>query len=285
MLRRGGGWLVSVGRRGMAGHSQFQNIMHKKAKEDARMVRMYDKCRRDLRSAIAQGGGVRDPAENALLRQAVDRARALGVPKSQVESVLADKGGSDGAAMERVQYVAKGGRGILLLIEGLTDKRERTVANVRTVLKKHGAELVGAEQARLFEKVGRVSVWVENEEAADAATLVAIDAGASSVEEVAAAEEGEGEGEGEGGGEAARGGGMHVEFSCAAGNLDRLRGALVAAGHDAPLATVVTTAAEAHRVVLDAEAHAKLKGLVEAVEEDADVQAVYHNVVTVVGGG
>jgi len=265
---------VCAARRGMAGHSQFQNIMHKKAKEDARVTRVYDKCRRDLRSAIAQGGGVRDPAENPLLRGAIDRARALGVPKSQVERVLADKGGAEATALERVQYVAKGGRGILLLIEGLTDKRERTVANVRTVLKKHGAELVGPEQARLFEKVGRVSVWVGDEDAADAVTLVAIDAGATSMEVVS--EEGAGGGAGEEGGEDGQGGSVRVDFACGAGSMDALRGALVAAGH-APVATVVTAAAEAHRVMLDAEAQAKLEELVEAVEEDADVQAVFHN--------
>ena len=99
-----------------------------------------------------------------------------------------------------------------------------------------------------------------------------------------AAAEGGGEEEKGGEGEGAQGGGMRLEFSCAAGNLDRLRDALVAAGHDAPVATVVTTAAEANRVVLDVEDHAKLKGLVEAVEEDADVQAVYHNVASVGGG-
>src|SRR6185436_18757698 len=163
--------------RRMAGHSKWAGIKHKKAIVDARRGAAFTKLARAITVAARDGGG--DPDSNAALANAVQKAKDASMPKDNIERAIA-KGtgeGADADAIETVLYEGYGPGGVALLIEALTDNRNRTGSDVRHLLSKHGGSLgEPGSVAYLFDKLGVVTVDAERWSEDD--LIVAIDAGA-----------------------------------------------------------------------------------------------------------
>lgn len=141
----------------MSGHSKWANIRVRKTAEDARRGKIFTRHARLIEMAARAGGG--DPAANATLRTAIENARAENVPNANIERAI-KKGTGDlkGEAMAEILYAAYGPEGIACLIECLTDNRNRTLANIRSIVGKHGGNFADTNAvAWMFERKGIVS--------------------------------------------------------------------------------------------------------------------------------
>ncbi|MGI8579375.1 MAG: YebC/PmpR family DNA-binding transcriptional regulator [Solirubrobacteraceae bacterium] len=236
----------------MSGHSKWASIKHKKAIVDSRRGAHFTKLARAITVAAREGSG--DPDSNAALAVAVQKARDASMPKDNIERAIA-KGtgaGADAAAIENVMYEGYAAGGVALLIEALTDNRNRTGADVRHLLTKHGGSLgAPGSVAYLFDKRGLALVDAQRYSEDD--LIVAIDAGA---EDIARDDD-------------------VFEILTEPADLSAVRAALDEAGIE------VQSAEVAHlpktRVPLDAEQAARVLKLVDALEENDDVQAVHAN--------
>ncbi|QXQ07569.1 YebC/PmpR family DNA-binding transcriptional regulator [Sphingosinicellaceae bacterium] len=123
----------------MAGHSKFKNIMHRKGAQDRKRAAAFSKLAREI--TVAAKSGLPDPAMNARLRAAVLAARAGGMPKDNIERSINKAAGNDGEIYEEIRYEGFGPGGVSLIIETLTDNRNRTATNVRTIVAKNGGNL------------------------------------------------------------------------------------------------------------------------------------------------
>ena len=164
----------------MSGHSKWSTIKRKKQAEDAKRGKMFTKLAREITSAAREGG---DPDVNFKLRLAVDRARVANMPKDNIErAIKRGTGELKGAALEEFCYEGYGPNGVAMLVEVLTDNRNRTVSDVRRVLSKHGGNLGAAGcVAWVFDLKGYIAVEVNGDDPEDLA-LLAIEAGAEDVE-------------------------------------------------------------------------------------------------------
>src|SRR5438132_1030756 len=166
----------------MAGHSKWAGIKHKKAIVDSRRGKLFTKLARAITVAAKEGGG--DPNMNATLGLAVQKAKDASMPKDNIERAIA-KGtgaGADSENWEAVVYEGYGPGGVAMLIEAMTDNRNRTGSEVRHLLSKHGGNLgEPGSVAYLFDKKGVVVVdagrWSEDD------LMVAIDAGAEDIQQ------------------------------------------------------------------------------------------------------
>jgi YebC/PmpR family DNA-binding regulatory protein len=163
----------------MSGHSKWASIKHKKAVTDARRGQLFTKLARAITVAAREGGG--DPAANFTLAAAIDKARSYSMPKENIQRAIdRGTGAGGGEAIERAVYEGYGPGGAAILVEALTDNRNRTGADVRHLFDKHGASLgEPGSVAWLFDKRGVVTVDAERYSEDD--LLVAIDAGAEDV--------------------------------------------------------------------------------------------------------
>lgn len=138
----------------MSGHSKWSQIKHKKALTDARRGQLFSKLVREIMVAVKSGGS--SPDTNARLRSALERARAEGLPKDNMERAIHRASGSgDAASLQEFLYEASAGGGVAILIEGITDNRNRSLSAIRHILSEHGGRL--ADQGSLiwnFEKIG-----------------------------------------------------------------------------------------------------------------------------------
>ena len=163
----------------MAGHSKFKNIMHRKGAQDKKRAASFSKLSRE--STVAAKSGLPDPAMNARLRSAVLAARAGGMPKDNIERAINNASKGDGANYEEIRYEGFGPGGVSLIIEALTDNRNRTATNVKTAVSKNGGNL-GAPGAvsHAFDRLGLISYPAK---AGDADTVfeAALEAGAEDV--------------------------------------------------------------------------------------------------------
>lgn len=165
----------------MAGHSKWASIKHKKAIVDSKRGAHFTKLARAITVAAKEGGG--DPAGNAALATAIQKAKDASMPKDNIERAVA-KGtgaGGDAEALERVLYEGYGPGGVAVLVEAVTDNRNRTGSDVRHIFSKHGGSLgEPGSVAYLFDKMGVIRVdaskWSEDD------LLSAIDAGANDIE-------------------------------------------------------------------------------------------------------
>ncbi len=141
----------------MAGHSKWANIKHKKARQDAKRGKIYTKLIREITVAARMGGG--DPSDNPRLRLAVDKALGANMPKDTIERAIArGAGGLDESNVEELTYEGYGPGGVAILVEVMTDNRNRTVAEVRHAFSKHAGNLgTDGSVAYLFNKQGVVS--------------------------------------------------------------------------------------------------------------------------------
>jgi YebC/PmpR family DNA-binding regulatory protein len=163
----------------MAGHSQFKNIMHRKGRQDAVRSKMFSKLAREI--TVAVKGGLPDPTMNARLRLAIQNAKAQSMPKDNIERAIKKGSGADGENYEEVRYEGYGPGGVAVIVEALTDNRNRTASNVRSTFTKAGGALGETGSVSFsFDRVGEISYKLS---AGDADTVMeaAIEAGADDV--------------------------------------------------------------------------------------------------------
>jgi YebC/PmpR family DNA-binding regulatory protein len=164
----------------MAGHSKFKNIMHRKGAQDKKRAASFSKLSREI--TVAAKSGLPDPAMNARLRAAVLTARAGGMPKDNIERAINNASKGDGANYEEIRYEGFGPGGVSLIIEALTDNRNRTATNVKTAVSKNGGNL-GAPGAvsHAFDRLGLIAYPAKAGDA-DAVFEAALEAGAEDVQ-------------------------------------------------------------------------------------------------------
>lgn len=166
----------------MSGHSKWSTIKHKKGAADKKRAKIFTKLIKEITVAARMGGG--DPAANPRLRHAIDSAKAQNMPKDNVDrAIKKGTGDMDGVNYEEIIYEGYGPGGVAVMVECLTDNKNRTIADVRYIFNKAGGN-VGTDGcvAWMFDKKGVISVTKEN---ADEDTLmeVAIDAGAEDIKD------------------------------------------------------------------------------------------------------
>ena len=234
----------------MAGHSKWANIKHRKARQDAKRAKVWTKVLRELTVAARLGGGV--PGDNPRLRVALDGALAVNVPRDTIDRAIArGVGGLAGGDVEELVYEGYAPGGVAVLVEVMTDNRNRAVAAVRHAFSKHGGNLgTDGSVAYLFNKQGLVTVAGGDEETALEAVL---DAGAEDLE----TEDGV------------------LSITTPPEQIGAVVDALKAAGmkaDHADMAMVPTTT-----VACDEDTAAKVLRLIDALDDLDDVQNVYSN--------
>ncbi|MCW5713666.1 MAG: YebC/PmpR family DNA-binding transcriptional regulator [Bauldia sp.] len=164
----------------MAGHSQFKNIMHKKGAQDARRSKVFSKLAREI--TVAAKLGAPDPDMNPRLRLAIINARAENMPKDNIERAIKKAAGGDAENYEAVRYEGYGPGGVAFIVEALTDNRNRTASNVRSLFSKYGGALGETGSVGfMFSRVGEIT-YPAKVASADAMLEAAIEAGADDVQ-------------------------------------------------------------------------------------------------------
>ena len=163
----------------MAGHSQFKNIMHRKGKQDAMRSKMFGKLAREI--TVAAKLGTPDPAMNPRLRLAITAARAENVPKDNIERAIKKAIGNDGENYDEMRYEGYGPGGVAVIVEALTDNRNRAASDIRSYFTKSGGNLGETGSVSfMFDRVGVIEY--DAKVASDDAMLeAAIEAGADDV--------------------------------------------------------------------------------------------------------
>ncbi len=236
----------------MAGHSKWANIQHRKKRQDDKRGKLFSKLIREVMVAAKIGGP--EPTDNSRLRLAMDKAMSANMPKDTVErAIKRGCGDADGAAYEEIRYEGYGPGGVAVLIDCLSDNRNRTVSEVRHALGRHGGSLGNSGSVTyLFSAVGVLSYAPGTD--ADALMDPAVEAGA---DDLAVLDDGS------------------VEVLTQPQDFMAVRQGLVETGQ-APDHAEVTMRAQT-LVELEGEDARKLMNLVDGLEELDDVQNVYTN--------
>jgi len=239
----------------MAGHSHAKNIMHRKGKSDAARSKVFSKLAREI--TVAAKLGVPDPAFNARLRLAVANARAQSMPKDNIDRAIKKAAGSDGENYDEIRYEGYGPGGVAIIVEALTDNRNRTASNVRSTFSKNGGALGETNSVSfMFDRVGEISYPLSAGDA-DKVMEAAIEAGADDVETDEDEEEG--------------GHYIYTSFE----TMSEVAGALEKALGEAESVKAIWK--PQNNVPVDAEKGAGLVKLIGLLEDDDDVQNVYAN--------
>jgi YebC/PmpR family DNA-binding regulatory protein len=164
----------------MAGHSQFANIMHRKGKQDARRSKVFSKLSKEI--TVAAKMGAPDPAFNPRLRLAIQAAKAESMPKDNIERAIKKATGGDGAGYEDIRYEGFGPGGVGVIVEVLTDNRNRAATDVRVAFSKNGGNLGETGSVSFnFDRVGQI-LYPAAKASEDAMLEAAIEAGADDVQ-------------------------------------------------------------------------------------------------------
>ena len=164
----------------MAGHSQFKNIMHRKGRQDAIRSKLFSKLAREI--TVAAKSGLPDPTMNAALRLAVQNAKAQSMPKDNIDRAIKKASGADAETYDQVRYEGYGPGGVAVIVEALTDNRNRTASNVRSIFTKAGGALGETGSVSFsFDHVGEI-LYPLSVGDADRVMEAAIEAGADDVE-------------------------------------------------------------------------------------------------------
>jgi YebC/PmpR family DNA-binding regulatory protein len=238
----------------LSGHSKWSSIKHKKGAADAKRGQLFSKLSRAIIVAAKEGGG--DPANNLALQNAIEKARSYSMPKDNIDRAIAKGSGadSDADAFETIMYEGYGPEGVAVIVEALTDNRNRTAADIRHLFSRNGGNL-GATGAVAwqFERRGVVVVEADRVDEEEL-LLVAADGGADDVEQD----------------------GSTFQVTSAPEQLSAVRGAIEDAGisvESAELRLVPKTT-----VAVDDESKARqVMRLIDALEDNDDVQDVYAN--------
>ena len=235
----------------MAGHSQFKNIMHRKGRQDQVRSNLFGKLAREI--TVSAKLGLPDPAMNPRLRAAVLAARAENMPKDNIERAIRKATGGDAESYDEIRYEGYGPGGVAIIVEVLTDNRNRTASDVRSTFSKHGGNL--AETGAVSFMFGHVGVveYDAKVASADAMLEAAIEAGA---EDVVSGEHG------------------HQVYT-AADSLREVAKVLEAKFGEPRKAALVWK--PQNTVPVDDENGEKLLRLIETLEDHDDVQNVYAN--------
>ncbi len=240
----------------MSGHSKFANIKHKKEKNDAARGKIFTKIGRELAVAVKEGGGP-DPANNSRLRDVIAKAKANNMPNDNIErSIKKAAGDANAANYEHVTYEGYGPNGTAIIVDALTDNKNRTASNVRNAFTK-GSGNVGTPGcvSFMFDKKGQIIVDKEEcEMEADDLMMAALDAGA---EDFAEEED-------------------SFEILTDPDAFSEVREALEAQG--IPMVSAEVTMIPQTWVTLEKDEDIKnIQKTLDLLEEDDDVQEVYHN--------
>jgi YebC/PmpR family DNA-binding regulatory protein len=237
---------------GMAGHSKWANIQHRKGRQDAKRGKVFTRLIKEITVASRLGGS--DPGANPRLRLAVDKAFANNMPKDTVERAIKRGSGElEGVSYEEIRYEGYGIGGAAVLVDCMTDNRVRTVAEVRHAFAKNGGNM-GAEGsvAFLFKHCGQLLFAPGTSE--DKVMEVALDAGA---EDVIAGEDGA------------------IEVITMPADFEAVRNALEAAGLKPELAEV--TMRPENTIPLAGDDAVRMQKIIDMLEDLDDVQDVFHN--------
>lgn len=236
----------------MAGHSKWANIQHRKSKVDAKRGKVFTRINRELSVASREGGS--DPDSNPRLRLAILKANAVNMPKDTIERTIKKAAGElEGVSYEEIRYEGYGLSGVAVMVECLTDNRNRTVAEVRHAFSKHGGNLgTDGSVGYLFSKLGVLSYAPGASE--DKVMEAALDAGA---DDVVVADDGS------------------IEVLTSAEAYAEVVEKMTAAGL-APEESEITMRASVE-VALDVETGRKVVSFLDILEDLDDTQAVYNN--------
>src|SRR6516164_5835 len=234
----------------MAGHSQFKNIMFRKGKQDKERSKLFSKLAREI--TVAAKSGLPDPAHNPRLRTAIIAAKAESMPKDNIERAIQKAVGGTGENYDEVRYEGRGPGGVALIVEAMTDNRNRTSADVRSTFSKYGGAMGETGSVSfMFDHVG-VIAYPKEKGSDDAMLEAALEAGA---DECLSGE-------------------MH-EFITSPGSFLAVREALEKT-LGAPLSAAVTWRPQNTVAVTD-EAGESLIKMIEVLDDHDDVQNVYGN--------
>lgn len=238
----------------MSGHSKWSQIKRQKAAGDVKKGALFTRATRDIMLAVKQGGA--SPDANFRLRLAMEKARAVGMPKDNVQRAIERaSGGGEGMSLEEILYEGYGPGGVSILVEVATDNRNRTASEIRSTFTKHGAKLGESGSVQwMFEQKGQLDVDTAGKNA-DELSLRAIDAGAEDVE--------------------TNEGTSTMTIYTAPGDVEKVKRELEGQGERVISAEVTMRPNQTVRV--DGANADKLLRLVDALEELDDVQRVHAN--------
>ncbi len=235
----------------MAGHSQFKNIMHRKGKQDGIRSKMFSKLAREI--TVAAKTGLPDPTMNAALRLAVQNAKAQSMPKDNIERAIKKASGADAETYDAIRYEGYGPGGVAVIVETLTDNRNRTASVVRSTFSKAGGALGETGSVSFsFDHVGEITYKASVGDA-DKVMEAAIEAGA---EDVVSDEDG------------------HTIY-CAFEDMNEVSKALEAVLGEA--SSVKAIWKPQNTIEVDEDKATSLMKLIDTLEDDDDVQNVYSN--------
>ncbi|WBU64585.1 YebC/PmpR family DNA-binding transcriptional regulator [Paracoccus aerodenitrificans] len=236
----------------MAGHSKWANIQHRKGRQDAIRSKLFSKLSKEITVAAKMGDP--DPEKNPRLRLAVKEAKSNSVPKDVIDRAIKKSQGGDAESYDEIRYEGYGPNGIAIIVEAMTDNRNRTASNVRSTFTKNGGDLGQTGSVSfMFDRVGEIKYPVDAGDA-DSVMMAAIEAGADDVE---SDEDG------------------HWIY-CADTDLNDVSTALEASLGESETAKLIWKP-QAPTEVTDMETAQKLMKLIETLEDDDDVQNVTGN--------
>lgn len=237
----------------MAGHSKWSNIKHKKEREDARRGKIFTKLTRQITVAVREGGP--DPAMNGRLRLAMDQARAANMPTENIErAIKRGTGELEGASYEELTYEGYGPGGVAVLLEIMTDNRNRTAGEIRHLFSRYGGNLGESGcVAWMFSRRGVLTYDRQTVEDEDTFMLEALEAGA---EDIDVQDD-------------------YIEVQTEPGSLQAVRDKLVGAGYEPT--TAEPRMIPSNVVEVTGDTAAQLLKLLDALEEHDDVQTVSAN--------
>lgn len=237
----------------MAGHSKWANIKHRKAAQDAKRGQMFTKLARQITVAVKEGGP--DPKMNFRLRLAIDKARSVNMPNDNIERAIArGVGGQDGDNYEEIVYEGYGPNGVAIMMDVLTDNRNRTAGDVRHVLSKYGGSLGESGcVAWMFNKKGLIVIEKNESIDEDELMMAALEAGAEDIEAETDV----------------------FKIETDPSSFSEVKEALAEAGYEFLVAEV--SMVPQNSVPISEEESDKIEKLIEALEELDDVQQVYTN--------
>ena len=237
----------------MSGHSKWKNIMHKKEKTDAARAKVFTKIGKEMAIAVREGGP--DPVSNSKLRDLIAKAKANNVPNDNIDRIIKKASGADSVAYEKVTYEGYGMGGVAVIVEAMTDNRNRTGGDIRHYFDKFGGNMGSTGcVSYLFTDKGTIIIENDGKLNEDAVMEDALEAGA---EDFDATDEA-------------------FEITTAPDDLDAVTAALTAKGY-----TIISSEQEKipsmYVTLTDEEQIKKMGLLLEKLDENDDVTDVWHN--------
>ena len=237
----------------MAGHSKFKNIMHKKGRADAARSKLFSRLSKEITVAVKMGGGTTDPSMNPRLRLAIQNAKGQSMPKDNIQRAINKGAGGDGEDYKEIRYEGYGPGGVAIIVEALTDNLNRSASNIRAAFSKNGGSMGETGSVSfMFDRVGEI-VFSKEAGSADEMMEAAIEAGA---EDVSSDEDG------------------HT-IICAFEDIGEVSTALEAALGEPESVNVIWR--PQNQTPVDEDKAGTLMKLLDALDEDDDVQNVYSN--------